>query len=145
MNEKIRKSEQAVAREQEQAKQQKFQTAISFGATILSSFLGKKAISATSMGRATSAIRGVSRSAKEMSDVGRSKETVEAYKAQLQALEDEFKAETDALGLQTDPSVLEITPYILRPTKSDIMVKAIGLTWLPWRQAADGTVVPAWE
>lgn len=133
LKEKIRKSEQAVEREQEQAKQQKMQTAISFGATILSSFLGKKAISASSVGRATTAIRGVSRSAKEAGDVNRYKETVETYKAQLAELEDAFKAESEALDLQLDPAAIVLEPYSLRPAKTDILVKTVGLAWIPER------------
>lgn len=42
LGERIRRVEQAVAREEEQAKQQKLQTAISFGTTLLGTFLGKK-------------------------------------------------------------------------------------------------------
>ena len=42
LEERKRRAEQAVERETEQAKGQKIQTAISFGATLLSSFLGRK-------------------------------------------------------------------------------------------------------
>ena len=55
LEEKRRRSEQAVEREAEQSKSQKFQTAISFGATVLSSFLGRKTVSLTTLGRATTA------------------------------------------------------------------------------------------
>jgi hypothetical protein len=131
LTERIRKSEQAVEREKEQAKQQKMQTAISFGATILSSFVGKKAISASSLSRATTTAKGITRSLQQQGDVDRSKETVEAYKAQLQELEDEFRAEMDKLDSQTDPSALQIEPLIIRPTKTNILVKAVGLVWIP--------------
>ncbi|HKP47899.1 MAG TPA: hypothetical protein VJT50_14960, partial [Pyrinomonadaceae bacterium] len=69
LEEKKRRAEQAVARESEQAKSQKLQTAISFGATVLSSFLGRKTVSLTTLGRATTAARGVSRSMKESQDI----------------------------------------------------------------------------
>ena len=49
LEERIRRAEQAVEREAEQAKQQKMQTAISFGATLLSAFLGRKTMSRSSM------------------------------------------------------------------------------------------------
>src|SRR6185369_6315385 len=71
LEERKRRAEQAVAREAEQAQGQKVQTAISFGATLLSSFLGRKRTSLTTLGRATTAARGVSRSMKESQDVGR--------------------------------------------------------------------------
>jgi hypothetical protein len=145
LNEKIRKSEQAVEREKSQASQQKMQTAISFGATILSSFLGKKVLSASSLGRATTAIRGASRTLKENGDVNRTKETVEAYKAQLQDLEEAFSKEAEALSGKMDPTSMELTKLVLRPAKTDILVKMMALAWLPYSQKADGTLTPAWE
>src|SRR6185312_16189040 len=83
LEERKRRAEQAVEREQEQAKSSKFQTAISFGATILSSFMGRKTVSLSTLGRATTAVKGVSRSMKESADVGRAQETVEAVAQQL--------------------------------------------------------------
>src|SRR6185295_19289250 len=63
LEERKRRAEQAVAREAEQAKDQKYQTAISFGATLLSSFMGRK--SGSVLGRATTAARGVSRTMRQ--------------------------------------------------------------------------------
>lgn len=144
LQEKIRKSEQAVEREQEQAKQQKMQTAISFGATVLSSFLGKKRITASSMGRATTAIRGASRSMKEAGDVSRSKETVETYKENLAELEEAFRQESEALAAQYDAANIELVPLNIRPTKQDIQVRALVLVWMPYRETQDGSQEPAW-
>jgi hypothetical protein len=78
LQERRRRAEQAVARESEQATQQGIQTAISVGASILGAFLGRKAISAGTIGRATTAARSASRVLKETQDVGRAKESVEA-------------------------------------------------------------------
>jgi hypothetical protein len=87
LDEKRRRAEQAVEWEAEQAKGQKMQTAISFGATLLSSFMGRKAVSLSSLGRATSAARGVGRSIKESQDVGRAQETVAAVNEQMSELD----------------------------------------------------------
>ncbi len=57
------------------------QVAISIGATVIGAFLGRKAISATTLGRATTAARGAGRVLKERQDVGRAQETVEALQA----------------------------------------------------------------
>ena len=139
LEEKIRKAEQAVAREKDQAKQQKAQTAISFGATILSAFLGRKVISASSLGRATTAVRGACRALKESGDINRSKETVEAYQAQLKELEDTFQAEADKLAEQLDPMNLHLKELVVQPYKKDILVKDLVFAWMPYRQAGDGT------
>src|SRR5262245_44891538 len=61
LQEKIRRAQQAVERESQQAQQAKIQAAVSFGATLLGAFLGRKAMSAANLGRATTAVRGVGR------------------------------------------------------------------------------------
>ncbi|NLE15623.1 MAG: ATP-binding protein, partial [Spirochaetales bacterium] len=143
--EKIRKAEQAVAREKEQAKQQKLQTAISFGTTILNAFLGRKAVSASTLGRATTAVRGASRTLKESGDISRAKETVEAYQAQLKALEESFEAEADALAKNLDPMNQSLTTLVLQPYKKDIQVKEVVFAWLPFRRDPAGNQTPAWS
>ena len=145
LEERIRKSEQAVEREQDQAKQQRMQTAISFGTTLLSAFMGKKKINASSVGRATTAIRGASRTLKESGDVARSKETVDALGKQQEDLEAAFRAETDALTAQMDPQNLALETVVLRPMKSNIQVRLVSLAWLPYRTDTNGVESPAWE
>jgi hypothetical protein len=120
------------------------QTAISIGATILGSFLGRRAISASSLGRATTAMRGASRSFKQKGDVNRSKETVETYKAQLQELEESFAAESGNLASQLDSANLELSRMILRPARTNILIKLLALAWMPYREEPDGTLKPAW-
>lgn len=96
LQEQIRRGQQAVEREAEQAKQQKMQTAISLGATLLGAFVGRK-INYSTIGRATTTIRGAGRTMKETQDIGRAKETVEAMEQRLQQLEADFRSETDTL------------------------------------------------
>ena len=91
-----------MARESEQASQQKIQTALSFGATIMGALLGRKAVSAGTLGRATTAARGVGRTMKETSDVKRASETVEAVRAQVRELEEQLREETQTLAAAFD-------------------------------------------
>ncbi|NLN45165.1 MAG: ATP-binding protein [Clostridiaceae bacterium] len=144
LEERIRKAEQAVDREKDQAKQQKMQTAISFGATLLSSFLGKKKVSASSVGKATTAIRGASRALKESGDVARSKETVESLNAQLEKLEEEFRADTESLATRFDPDQQALETVSLRPLKQNIQIRVMTLAWLPCKVDAGGIETPAW-
>ena len=145
LEDRIRRAEQAVEREEEQATQQKFQTIISLGATVLSAFLGRKAVSRSSMGKAARTIRGMSRAHKESQDIDRAEENVEALKQQLAYLEREFTQETEALAseLQTQAETIETIP--IRPKKSNIAVELFGLGWVPYWQDAQGNRTPAWE
>ena len=145
LEEKKRRAEQAVEREAEQAKGQKMQTAISFGATLLSSFMGRKAVSLSTLGRATSAARSVGRTMKETQDVGRAQETVEAVNQQQADLDAQFKAETDALEKSNDPQTEQLETISLKPKKANISVKLLTLAWAPHWHDAQGQAVPAWE
>ena len=145
LEEKRRRAEQAVEREAEQAKGQKMQTAISFGTTILSSFLGRKSLSLTTLGRATTAARGVGRSMKEAQDVERAQETVAAVNQQLEDLDAQFKAETDKIERSFDAQAGSLETISLKPTKANIMVKVLSLAWTPYWHGAQGQATPAWQ
>ena len=121
------------------------QTAISFGATLLSSFMGRKAVSMSSLGRATSAARGVGRSMKESQDVGRAEETVEAINQQMAELDAEFKDATAAIETSGDPQTEVLETTVVKPTKANISVKLLSLAWLPYWRDAQGQTTPAWE
>ncbi len=82
LQERLRRAQQAVDKQAEQAKQAKLQTAISFGSTLLSAFTGRK-VSSSTISRASSAFRGVSRSMDESKDVARAGDTVAAIQQQL--------------------------------------------------------------
>jgi hypothetical protein len=144
LEEQVRRAQQAVEREAEQAKQQKMQTAISFGTTLLSAFVGKKAVSYSSLGRATTAVRGASRIMKESQDIKQAQETVATYQQRMQELEASLKAETEELAAKSDPLTEELEKVTVRPAKKDIAVRLATLVWLPNWQSPDGTVTPAW-
>ncbi len=144
LQERVRRAEQAVAREAEQAKQQKMQTAISFGATLLGALVGRKTVSRSSLGRATTAARGVSRSMKEAQDVERARATVEAALARLAALEAEFEQETEQIRDKYDPSLEDLETVVIRPKKKDIAVNLVALAWAPyWQRGPEAA--PAWK
>ena len=145
LEERKRRAEQSVTREAEQAKGQKVQTAISFGATLLSSFLGRKRTSLTTLGRATTAVRGVGRSMKESQDVGRAEENVAAISQKIADLEAEFQAETTTLEHSLDPQTEALEKVSLKPTKANIAVKLLTLAWAPYWHDAKGETKPAWE
>ncbi len=145
LEERLRRAEQAVEREAEQAKGQKMQTAISFGTTLLSSFLGRKSVSLTTLGRATTAARGVGRSMKEAQDVERAEETVAAVRQQLADLDDQFKTETAAIEKSGDPQTESLETVTVKPTKANITVRLLSLAWAPYWHDAQGQAGPAWQ
>ena len=144
LTERVRRAEQSVERESEQVKAQGIQTAISFGATLLGSFLGRKSIGVGTIGRATTAVRGVGRTMKESQDVGRAQETVESLKAQLAELEAAFQEELQAREAKSDPLTEPLATVTIRPARKDVAVRLVALVWEPHWRDADGTLTPAW-
>jgi hypothetical protein len=131
LEDRIRRAQQARAVQEEQAKSAKMQTAISFGTTLLSGLLGRKAVSVGSIGRATTAARGVSRSMKESADVTRAAESVGALQQQLQELNAQLETEINQLMSTSDPTTEQLETVSLKPKKKDINIKLIALAWLP--------------
>jgi hypothetical protein len=145
LEDRKRRAEQTVEREREQAKGQKLQTAISFGATLLSSFMGRKRASMSTLGRATTAVRGAGRSWKEAEDVDRAEDTVAAIDQKLADLDAEFKAETATLERAFDSQTERLETVSLKPTKANIAVKLLTLAWAPYWHDFQGNIKPAWE
>ncbi len=143
LEERKRRAEQMVEREREQAKGQKLQTAISVGATLLSSFLGRKRASMSTLGRATTAVRGAGRSVKEAQDVDRAEDNVAVIEQKLADLDAEFKAETASLERSFDPQTEQLETVSLKPTKANISIKLLTLAWAPYWHDAQGQMKPA--
>jgi hypothetical protein len=144
LQEKLRRAEQRKQKQQAEVRSSQLQAAISVGASILGAFLGRKTISATNIGRATTAIRGAGRVLKESQDVTMAEENVAALEQQLADLEAEFKAESEALAAANDPMHEQLEPVSLKPAKADIAVKLSGLVWTPEWRVPNGSTTPAW-
>ena len=145
LQDRIRRAGQMVERQQAESRSSQMQAAISVGASILGAFLGRKTVSATNIGRATTAIRGAGRAIKESKDVEQAEENVSALQQQLADLESQFKTETDALAAATYPLNEKLEPVSLKPTKANIAVKLVTLAWMPHWQDSGGRLTSAWQ
>ena len=76
LTERIRRAEQQVQAQEQQASDAKLQTGISVLGTIAGALFGRKTISAGTLGKATTAARGMGRTMRESSDVKRAQETL---------------------------------------------------------------------
>ncbi|HEY2797829.1 MAG TPA: ATP-binding protein [Thermoanaerobaculia bacterium] len=131
LQERLRRAEQAVAREKQDVTAAGIQTAISVGATVLGALFGRKAISATTIDKATTAARSAGRTAKQAGDVGRANETVEAVQQQIRDLDAELEGELSAARTASDPAGEKLETLTLRPKKSDVTIRRIALVWKP--------------
>lgn len=123
----IERATEAIAREEAQAGQARMQTMVSIGSTLLGALLGRKALSASTMGRATTAARGVGRSMKEYGDVGKAKERQSALEAERTALEGELASELAALNTAAP----EVETVRIAPARGGVRVRLAALAWVP--------------
>jgi len=143
LEERIRTAEAAVERERSQSTQQSLQTAVSIGATILGAFLGRKTISASSIGRATTAVRGAGRTMKEREDVGRATANVQQLAAQRDELQRALDDEIARVQAAADPLTERLESVAIAPKKKDVAVSMTALAWVPCRRDGRGSIAPA--
>ncbi|WP_373068126.1 ATP-binding protein [Gemmatimonas sp.] len=141
LQERVRRAEQAVQREQAQASQAKMDSAISVGGAILGAIFGRGKISAGALGKVGTAARGAGRAAQQQGDVTRANESVQALQAQYANLEAALQQDIDALGATYDAQqdALEVVP--IKAKSGDVRVHIVALVWVPFhRDAADRPV-----
>ncbi len=131
LQEKLRRAQQAVSREEQQASDQKTQTVISFGTTMLGALFGRKTLSASTLGRATTAARGVGRVSKETRDIARAKENVEAIERQLAELDTTVQAEVAALEAAYHPDTEPLDTITIKPKRAGVHPQLVALVWVP--------------
>jgi hypothetical protein len=142
---RLMSAEQALQREQEQAKSKKMETMVSFGTAILGAFLGRKAVSATSATRFGTAVKSAGRMRKESMDVARAQETAAAVKNEIAELDERLQKDIDSLDAAFDPAGEELEEVTVKPQSTNITLEIFGLTWMPYRKSADGRLAPDWK
>ncbi|MEM4656802.1 MAG: hypothetical protein QXX77_00075 [Candidatus Methanosuratincola sp.] len=125
LDERIRRAKAALEKEELQAKEQKYQTAISAGSTLLGAILGRKSI-----GGVKTMARDFGRTAKQREDVESSRENLEALQKERATLEEEFDSEIKALE-KCDPLREELQKISILPRKGDVAVRLLALVWTP--------------
>ena len=142
---RLMRAEQAIEREQQQSTKKKLDTAVSFGTAILGAVLGRKRLSSTTASKMGTAIRSASGASKEAADVKRAQQTAAKVRKDLEALNLELEREVDALDDAYDAQDEELTEIEVRAKVADIRIPLVGLAWMPYRDAGDGRLEPAWE
>jgi hypothetical protein len=143
LRDRQRRAEQQLDKQRADVSQSGIQAAISVGATVLGGLFGRKRMSVSTVGRATTAARGAGRVLREREDVSRAEDNVEAISKQIANLEAQLAADIAALDAQS-AATAPLQTIDVRPKKADISVTLVTLAWAPhW--TAGGTARPAWE
>ena len=124
---RLGRAQATVERQKEQASHARMQTIISVGSTLLGAFLGRKALSASTISKATTAARGVGRTIQEGSEAATAEQSAEAIRGQIADLETEIEAESAALAA-TEP---EVEVVDVKPARTGVSVRLMALAWVP--------------
>ena len=127
---RVRRAEEAVQREQQQASQQKTQTMLSMGAAAIGALFGRKTFTTGTLGRATTAARGVGRTMKEGEDVKRAEQNVTEERQKLAAFDEQAQQELQQVAARYDAAV-ELERVSLAPKRGQVQVLFVGLGWQP--------------
>jgi hypothetical protein len=123
---RVQAAQDAVGREQQQSQQQKVQSAVSIGSTLLGALLGRKAISLSTLGRATTAARGVGRVVKESQDIAGAQARVTEAQSELADLEAELASETAKLDTTASVAIEKVN---VKPKRGGVDVRIVTLAW----------------
>jgi hypothetical protein len=133
LQERIARANEKREREAQQASQHKLQAGLSIGSAILGALFGRKKLSVSTLGRASTAMRGAGRAMAESKDVARAEENLEQLQADLAALNQQCEADLAGIDLRFDPQTEALEKIELKPKKSDVTVRFLALAWVPFR------------
>jgi hypothetical protein len=129
LEDRKRKAELAAGQQKSQQGQAMLQTAVSVGAGLLSAFLGRKAVSVTSLNKVATAARQAGRTWKETQDVHQATENVEQLSQQAVDLQHQLETELAALQAKIDPATEKFETVCVRLKKANIEVQLVALGW----------------
>jgi hypothetical protein len=131
LDERIRKAGAAVQKEEQQATDSKFTTAVSVGASVLGALFGRKVVSAANAGRVATAARGVSRIGRESQDVERAKANEAALVDQKAELDAAIAGEVQALQDAWSGDGETFDRVVVKPKRGGVQVQLVALVWRP--------------
>ncbi|MCA9444466.1 MAG: ATP-binding protein, partial [Candidatus Omnitrophica bacterium] len=144
IEDRIQSAQARVAKEESQYQNQRLQTAISFGSTLMGALFGRKLTSRTNIGKAATAIRGIGRTADQRGDIERAEEKVETLQADLRELEQQLQTELLEIRREFEESELEYDTQEIRTKKTDLTIDRYCLVWAPWAGSAGGADRPVY-
>jgi hypothetical protein len=127
------RARQKLERQETAAQNQKLNSMLSAGATILGAVFGRKLGSATNVGKAATTAKSWSKLGTQQQAVEQSKESLESIQEEQRQLQEAFDEEVVKIAEQTEVEKMELETTEVKPKKSDVVVKKVQLAWFPRR------------
>ena len=126
ISEKVQRAQEKMAQKQQKASDQKAQTMISFGTTLVGALFGK-GITKGTINQTGTSLRRATQISKDSQDAAQAEDDLKTYQQQLQDLEAQMNNEISAM-VGTDANI-QVETTTIRPKKTDINVEKIALVW----------------
>ncbi len=137
---KMRTAETAVDREASQASQSKMDTVVRIGTSLLGAFLGGRRSAVSSLGTAA---RSATRAGRQVSDVRRATESLDALKAQYADLDAELAREMESVDLSLVPETAPLETLSVPAKQTDMTVVELAVAWVPFTRDPEGRLARA--
>ncbi len=142
---KIRTAQQRVEREKADYDNAKWNSALSFGTSILGALLGNKIVSRTNVSRTSSAAKTLGKAAQGRSDVQAAASVLEHLLAEKYDLNEAFEKEVHEMQDKFSVEGLTLEPLEIPCRKGDIKVDLLCLLWIPYEMDSRGVATPLVE
>jgi hypothetical protein len=129
LDERIRKAEQMLAKQEQEATQSKVQTGLSIATGVLGAIMGRGFMTKSAVSGLGTAARSAGKVLREGQDVGRASENLAAAQAQKAQLEQEIQEAIAGLTAQYDTLNETFETIAIAPKKTGIQVKFCALCW----------------
>ncbi|MGD2253606.1 MAG: DUF87 domain-containing protein [Anaerolineales bacterium] len=126
---KLAREERELAEDQAELSGRKMEELATHAENVLGLFTGSR-----SRRRVSSSLTKRRLTSKAKADVEESQEAIEAFKLELDQLEDQLRDELDVLDDRWDAAAQQVEQTVVKPYKKDILADLFGVAWFPyWR------------
>ena len=131
LEDRQRRARQALEKKSTQATQKKMDAAVSAGAAVLGALFGRKAMSRTTIYRASTAVKSTTRALQSGEGIAQAEETLKSVEAQLAELQFEVEQEVEKVSEKYNVQDEQLEEAQIRATSTNITVHFVGLAWSP--------------
>jgi hypothetical protein len=131
LQERIRLAQQRSDKEAQESRDEQLHSMISVGATIFGAMVSRRPLGTTTINKATSAARKVSRASQKQADSSRALESLQSLQDQFDEMQNQFQDEVTRLNKDLQSHLESLTSTAITPKKTNIAVNAVALLWVP--------------
>ena len=131
MNRKVIQAKRKLEKEKDQYTSQRLQSVVSFGATILGAFLGRKVVSKTNLGKLGTSLNKASRTWQEKEDVAHQSEVIESLEEDIRILKENVEIEVQQIQEKYKNAISGIKINEIFPEKKDVRIRNLYILWQP--------------